>query len=919
MAHAPFTGGESASGARRLALALVSCGLLMVQVALTKVFSIALWYHFGFLVISIALLGFATSGVWLSRRPEVLAEGGRLPARWSGFAALATVVSLWLVIHTEVDAQHLIRDRNEGALFFQIAILVVPFFFLGGVVSATLTLHRAEAGKVYSANLLGSGLGCAGAVAMFDGLHLSAPAVCLVSAMLMGIGGLLFAKGSGRRAVALPLVAVLLASRALIAEGSTQQFYLDAPASKPLDYVEKWEAENRPKRAFLKSGEELVFYGEPRELSGGRVAAKTPYGETVEVAFDDLVKNEDGSARIEDTTLIEFTQWSSLSRVDAFTWPASLPPWGLWGLSSNYKGEYPLQKGITIDTWAMTNVMQWDRSAGPPPEILEYLPASLVHRVKPEADILCIGAGGGMDLLTAKRFGAKRINGVEINPSIVKAVREQLLDFQGGLYAEDEAEGDPNGVTVHVAEGRHFLERDVDENGEPNKYDVVQLSGVDTASTTQAGAFSLSENFLYTIEAFDTYLEHTKDDGLVTLTRWVLPDQETGHPRNTLRLFVLAWTALERAGIEDPSKHVYLVDSNGFSVILFGRQPFDENQVARLDSTCEDLAFKPLYHPMRPSVLMMPDGITPMETNWYDAFAASEDKARFLADYPYEVAPPTDQRPFFFETSRFTHLMRKEAFLSPLGGLTAHAILLLLLVLSVVVAFAFVIRPLRQLGQELAAGAESKLRAPVLVYFACLGLGFILVEVVLSQRFILYLGNPLYSLAVVLFSVLIFSGIGSAWSTRFRGPTLPLLVVVALAVIYPLFLDAAFDATLMLPEAGRIALSVILLAPLSLAMGMPFPLGLSRLAEHDPRLAAWAWGINGYTSVVGSVLTVILSILFGFDVVVWIGAGVYAIAILAAAGRVGASRPEPIREETVSSDPLPGEPGSGEEPVLQPV
>jgi hypothetical protein len=919
MAQAPFSGGESASGARRLALALVSCGLLMVQVALTKVFSIALWYHFGFLVISIALLGFATSGVWLSRRPEVLEEGGRLPARWSGFAALATIVSLWLVIHTEVDAQHLIRDRNEGALFFQIAVLVVPFFFLGGVVSATLTLHRAEAGKVYSANLLGSGLGCAGAVALFDGLHLSAPAVCLVSAMLMGIGGLLFAKGSGRKAVMLPLVAVLLASRALIAEGSTQQFYLDAPASKPLDYVEKWEADNRPKRAFLKNGEELVFYGEPRELPNGRVAAKTPYGQTVEVAFDDLEKKEDGSARIEDTTLIEFTQWSSLSRVDAFTWPASLPPWGLWGLSSNWKGKYPLQKGITIDTWAMTNVMRWDRAAGPPPEILEYLPASLVHRVKPEADILCIGAGGGMDLLTAKRFGAKRITGVEINPSIVKAVREQLLDFQGGLYEEDEAEGDPNGVTVHVAEGRHFLERDVDENGEPNKYDVVQLSGVDTASTTQAGAFSLSENFLYTIEAFDTYLEHTKDDGLVTLTRWVLPDQETGHPRNTLRLFVLAWTALERAGIEDPSKHIYLVDSNGFSVILFGRQPFDENQIARLDSTCEDLAFKPLYHPMRPSVLMMPDGITPMETNWYDAFANSDDKAQFLADYPYEVAPPTDQRPFFFETSRFTHLMRKEAFLSPLGGLTAHAILLLLLLLSIVVALVFVIRPLRQLGQELAAGAEAKLRAPVLVYFACLGLGFILVEVVLSQRFILYLGNPLYSLAVVLFSVLIFSGIGSAWSTRFRGPTLPLLVVVALAVVYPLFLDVAFDATLMLPEAGRIALSVVLLAPLAIAMGMPFPLGLNRLAERDPRLAAWAWGINGYTSVVGSVLTVIFSILFGFDVVVWIGAGVYAIAILAAAGLGDASRPEPIREETVSSDPLPGEPGSGEEPVLQPV
>lgn len=920
MANAHYSEGETASGARRLALALVSCGLLMVQVALTKVFSIALWYHFGFLVISIALFGFATSGVWLSRNPQVLAQGARLPARWSGLAALTTVISVWLVIHTEVDAQHLIRDRNEGALFFQIAILVLPFFFLGGVVSSTLTLHRAEAGKVYSANLLGSGLGCAAAVGLFDGLHMSAPAVCLVSAMLMALGGILFAVGVGGRAVILPVAVLLLATRALFAEGDTDQFYLDAPASKPLDFVEQWELDNRPKRAFLKNGEELVFFGEPRELSGGRVAATTPYGKTVEVAFDDLVKNEDGSARIEDTTLIEFTEWTSLSRVDAFTWPASLPPWGLWGLSSNYRGEFPLQKGITIDTWAMTNVMQWDRAAGPPPEILEYLPASLVHRVKPDADILCIGAGGGMDLLTAKRFDAKRITGVEINPSIVKAVREHLLEFQGGLYAEDEAEGDPNGVTVHVSEGRHFLERDVDENGEPTKYDVVQLSGVDTASTTQAGAFSLSENFLYTIEAFDTYLEHTKDDGLVTLTRWVLPDQVTGHPRNTLRLFVLAWTALERAGIEDPSQHIYLVDSNGFSVIIFGRQPLDPNQITKLDSTSEDLAFKPLYHPSRPSVLMMPDGITPMETNWYEAFATSTEKGQFLEDYPYEVAPPTDQRPFFFETSRFTHLMRKEAFLSPLGGLTAHAILFLLLGLSALAALVFVIRPLRQLGADLAAGPDGKLRGPVLIYFACLGLGFILVEVVLSQRFILYLGNPLYSLAVVLFSVLIFSGIGSAWSSRFKRPTLPLLVVVALAAVYPLFLDQAFDATLMLPESGRIALSVALLAPLSIAMGMPFPLGLSRLAGRDSRLAAWAWGINGYASVVGSVLTVILSIVFGFDMVVWIGAGIYAVALLAAAGLRPPSVPGvtepivdgPLVEETISSDPLPAADGGGE-------
>ncbi len=855
--HAPVPAG------RLLALFLVSAGLLLQQIALTKIFSIVLWYHFGFLVISIAMLGFAISGVVLARWPDLVLGGGALFARLSGWAALASAATLWLVVHTRVDAFSLIADRNEGALVFIILALILPFFFMGAAVSATLTLHRERAAKVYSANLLGSGAGCGLAIALFDGFNLSAPDVVLVSALLVALGGLCFALDGGRASLHVPAAAALAIALVLGTPGREGVLHLAAPSSKPLSHVEKWDRENRPQLAILNNGDELVYTS--YEFGPEGLFAKTPFGDTVRVDPEQIPRGPDGKAVSRPTSLVEFTEWTSLSRVDAFTWPRSLPPWGLWGLSSRFQGDMPRQKGITIDSWAMTNVPEWRRydeaGDGRPHEVLEYLPAGLVHRIRPGAEILCIGAGGGMDLMTAERFGAKRIVGVEINPGVVRAVKTAFLDFQGRLY---DPEASPH-VEIHVAEGRHFLERDL------RTYDIVQLSGVDTASTTQAGAFTLSENFLYTIEAFETYLERTNPGGLVTLTRWVLPDQKTGHPRETLRLFTLAYTALQNAGIEDPARHLYLVESRGFSVILFGKDPFTDAELATLDTTSEALAFRPLYHPLRPSPWNHPVTREPIQNQW-EAFAAAPDKAKFYADYPYDVSPPRDDRPFFFEVSRFRHLFERESFFNPLGGITAHGILMVLLVLLAGVAWFFVIAPLRRLARDL-PGSRT---LPVLGYFAALGSGFILVEVVLAQRFILYLGNPLYSLAVVLFGILIFSGVGSALSGRVKEPRRALGVVVLFAVLFPWVSGVIFDATLMWSTPMRIVVSLMLLAPLGLAMGMPFPLGLARIARGDSRLTAWAWGVNGYTSVIGSVLTIVLSIAFGFSAVIWIAATIYA-------------------------------------------
>lgn len=888
---------SAAPTSRLVALFAVSCGLLMLQVALTKVFSVVLWYHFGFLVISIALLGFATSGVWLAQRPHWIDERGAARLwRPSALAALAIVASLWLVVHTQVDAMYLVRDRNEGALFFVIAVLLVPFFFLGLAVSATLTVHRAEAGRVYAANLLGSGAGCGLAVVLFDALHLSASDVAIASGALVALGALLFAlRVSLSGTIASAVIVALFGVLAAFPEQRGDSFQLVPPVSKPLATVAQWVRDNRPKLVEFHDGRVVAIHGEVEPTGApGTYRARDVRGGWIEAQVEvDLVQRDGSFSRSADLDDLTWREWTSLSRVDVFPWPEALPRWGLWGLSKNYTGPQPRQIGITIDTWAMTNVLEWDRSAGPPPEIVEWLPAAMVHRLKRDHEVLCIGAGGGMDLLTAKRFGAKRIVGVEINPSVVKGVREVALDFQGRLYDWEGEDGSE--IDIHVAEGRHWLERD------SSTYDVVQISGVDTASTTQAGAFSLSENFLYTIEAFRTYLDKTNDGGFVTLTRWNLPDSQ-GLPRETLRLFVLAHDALVDIGVSDPRRHIYLLENAGFSVIVFGRAPLSDSDVATLDAECERLGFTVLFHPSRETLTAAPAAPAGAEApaptpSRYDAYCDATDKAAWLAQYPYDVAAPTDDRPFFFETSRFDErLLARDALLNPLGGLTSHAILALLLLIAAAVSWLFVIGPLLRLRHQSTTGRRVPLPA-VLFYFGGLGLGFILVEVVMAQKFVLFLGNPVYSLAVVLFSVLVFSGIGSALSSRIKHPQVALGFVIALAAVYPLLLDPLFEAALPLSDPLRIAISVLLLAPLALFMGMPFALGLARLADADARATAWAWGVNGYTSVVGSILTVVISIAAGFTFVIWTGAAVYAVALVASFF-LGRPRPAaPVDEE----------------------
>jgi hypothetical protein len=290
--------------------------------------------------------------------------------------------------------------------------------------------------------------------------------------------------------------------------------------------------------------------------------------------------------------------------------------------------------------------------------------------------------------------------------------------------------------------------------------------------------------------------------------------------------------------------------------------------------------------------------------NVYTQFVATPDKRAFIDAYPFDISPPTDDRPFYFEVSRFRHIGERDHYLNSLGGMTAHGILTVLLLEVLLLGLVFVVLPLRRLRSARGRAARPPAqRLGTLLYFSSLGLGFILVEIVLSQKFILFLGHPFYSLAVILFSLLLFSGIGAALSSRFPYPTLAPLLPAVLAVLAGFGLGPVFDAFLHHELPVRIAIAVVALAPIGVALGVPFPTGIRALNANAPDLIPWAWGINGYTSVLGSVLAILLAIPLGFSRVLVLAALCYALGVLGLVLIQGRRPEEPTIAELAGRTP----------------
>jgi hypothetical protein len=405
---------------------------------------------------------------------------------------------------------------------------------------------------------------------------------------------------------------------------------------------------------------------------------------------------------------------------------------------------------------------------------------------------------------------------------------------------------------------------------------------VDTWASTAAGAFALSENSLYTVEAFREYFEHLKPDGMVAITRW-----EFREPREALRVVSVAMQALHELGIENPARNFIVVsqgalDEDGIPVVVLAKKSaFSAEEEAEVRAhLIRNPALAVLYLPSDP------------KGNPFSALIARNDPNTFAKEYPYNVAPVNDNAPFFFFTLKLDTLLHHRGLYRGIDWKVnlGVVVLAMVLVISFVAVLAFLVIPLALRGGR---GQDRPVR---LLYFVAVGLGYILVEIAFIQRFVLFLGHPTYALTVVVFLLLLSSGAGSLlsrkWVAQTRRAWLPLAFIAGVLLLYVFILPGLLNALVGLPFEAKLLVSAALLVPLGLAMGMPFPTGLRALAsipapefpaadgEVQENAVEWAWAMNAGSSVLGSVLAMVIAIQFGLNVTLACGAVAYLIAIL---------------------------------------
>jgi len=483
--------------------------------------------------------------------------------------------------------------------------------------------------------------------------------------------------------------------------------------------------------------------------------------------------------------------------------------------------------------------------------------ASLVYALRRTGPALIIGPGGGADVIAALTQGQKQITAVEINPIIVNDVmRGRFLEYSGRLYQKPE-------VKVVVAEGRSYV------RSSPERFHTIQATLVDTWAATAAGAFTLSENNLYTLEAFDDYLHHLEGDGVLTMTRW-----NASPPREFLRLLVLGRAALERMGVRDHAGHFYIGADSRMATFLLKRTPFTPAECATLDRYLRESSLTRLYSPVA------------REATLFDDFLRTDDWRGYVKHYPEDISAAPDDRPFFFYTVKPESMLLA---LRDVKALSSHNLgLFLLLVLIGVVGslvVLFFVLPLFLLRRDVLRGRTGT-KARYLLYFIGLGLGFITVEIALMQKFVLFLGHPVYSLVVILFALLVASGVGSYLCrdvarqriARVLGRNLLLLFLVV--GVYLVALSPLFAVLAGWPVMLRALLSAVLLVPLGLLMGSFLPLGVLAAGESLAEVVPWAWGMNGAASVLGSVASVAMAMNLGFSLTLVVGLLWYLLAFL---------------------------------------
>jgi hypothetical protein len=561
--------------------------------------------------------------------------------------------------------------------------------------------------------------------------------------------------------------------------------------------------------------------------------------------------------RLERADSFVFEGWNSFSRVTVEK--SSEGPIMLWGPSPRMPEHRIEQKWMTLDGSAGTSMYRFNGNLEDL-AFLRYDVTNLAYALPGLKTGAVIGVGGGKDVLSARLFGVEQVVGIEINPILVDLLTRRFADYTALARTP--------GVSLAVDEARSWLARSY------RSFHVIQMSLIDTWAATGAGAFTLSENGLYTVEAWRIFLRRLEPEGVFTVSRWYAP----GEVNETGRMVSLAVATLLDLSVTATDKHLYLAATDNVATLIVSRSPFSPPSLEALDNAVRAKEFTTLLSPRQ----------SPSSATLRNISTARDQAALYAATrhYHLDLTAPTDARPFFFnqlrfdrlfEASNLTHLWRPGVFG---GNLVATLTLMTLILVSAGLVLATIVLPLR----STVADTGWTLAATGTAYFLLIGLGFMMTKIALLQRISVFLGHPVYALSIVLFSLILTTGLGSLASERVVLSTAPRLAGWAIAtaayiLVLPFWLPQELLTLDSAPLVQRAAFSVLVLAPAGFLLGFGFPTGMRMVSAIDPRPMPWFWGINGAGSVMAASVTVLVSIALSIDLSLQIGAACYLLLL----------------------------------------
>ena len=786
----------------RLTILLVSAMALSYEILLMRLFSIVQYHHFAYMVISLALLGYAGSGTFLVFFRQQLLH--RFPLSLITNTTLMGIAAVACFL----GGQHLLFNPDEIfwdnrhwlKLLALYLLLALPFFFGANCIALTFSKFRQRISEIYAADLFGAGLGSVFVIGVFFFLF--------PHKLLLFLGSMILAIG------AVAWLELRLQPRwlALSFVGAAAIFFLLPPAWTKL--------------------------------------AISPY------------KGLSQQLRISGSRIIEerSSPLALLSVIESSLVPLRYAP----GLGLTAEIEPPEQLGIFTDGDSMSVITRF------PDDITQLtyfdkLTSALPYHLSQTRHVLLLGAGSGSDILQALYFNAEQITAVELNSQVVELVRERA-DFSGNIFGREN-------VHVHISEARSFV------SGSSEKYDLIQIPIFESFSSSAAGLYALNENYLYTVEALQEYLNHLNPAGYLCMSRWVrLP------PRDTLKLFATTVQALRDLGIQAPENHLVMIRGWQSASLLVKRASFTTPEIDNLKKFCRDRLFDLVYYPGMQEEEANRFNILPQPYFYEGAVhLLGKEAKRFVARYKFNIEPATDDRPYFSNFFRWGTLGEIMS-LKGQGGMvlleSGYLILVLTLLQAIAASVVLVLLPI--IARPLApSGKIIWGRGRVVAYFFVIGLAFLFLEIAFIQKFILYLGHPLYAAAAVLAVVLVFAGMGSLFVQEKQFHVAwPAAILLIVGIVDLFAAEFLFNELIGLPGVIKLGVAVVMLGPLAFCMGMPFPLALTGVDATAPDLIPWAWAVNGCASVIAAVLAAILAIHMGFNAVVLTALMLYGLAAI---------------------------------------